>query len=135
MSLDGTASGSLGIGRVSWKKTEPWETFMPKVEAWGSDKEPWRLYRLHRVIGFLASCGYLYKGIYRLFEHHNILDVTWKKKPTQSMKDSVEEIWQSCLCTPEGGHEVRHHFLTKEEVAKVEAHRKRKSNGHIGFLG
>ena len=82
-----------------------------KVTAERADTEPFRLVRLHRIVGYIAALSDVIgrdvlSRIAELHDHKGILQVKWRGQPSDAEKSLVSKAWQSGI--GDGADNVTH---------------------------
>lgn len=74
-----------------------------QIDANRSDEEPFRLERLHRIVGYVCALADHYGNaqvlskISKLYDHKGHLTVTWNSSPTKGEKDFFKDAWFSVI--------------------------------------
>ena len=72
------------------------------------DDQHWRIYRIHRILGYAQAIADLnknedfFKKIYAIYEDKGKLTITWKEKPTEEEKNYFDQAWFSIVTDYEG---------------------------------
>lgn len=89
-----------------------------KIEIDGEradDDQHWRIYRIHRIIGYAQALADIdknedfFKKIKSIYDYKGSLTVTWIAMPTEAEKEYLQKAWESIVTDYEGNpieHEI-----------------------------
>ncbi len=71
--------------------------------ARADDDQHWRIYRIHRILGYAQALADLdnnedyYKKLLSIYDYKGSLTVTWKHEPTAIEKGYLQKAWESVV--------------------------------------
>jgi hypothetical protein len=83
--------------------------------ARANEDQHWRIYRIHRIIGYSQAMAVLdnnedfYKKVESIYDDKGTLYVTWQTEPTEKEKEYLQKAWESIVTDYEGNpieHEI-----------------------------
>jgi len=81
----------------------------------GNEGEHWRIYRIHRIIGYAQALADAdnnqdyYKKIKSIYECKGQLTITWLTQPSKSEEEYLQKAWESIVTVYESNpidHEI-----------------------------
>lgn len=91
-----------------------------KIEIAGSrteDDQHWRIYRIHRIIGYAQALADIdknegfYKKIKSIYDFKGSLTVIWITIPTEAEKEYLQKAWESIVADNEGV-QIEHEIIS-----------------------
>jgi hypothetical protein len=71
--------------------------------ARADDDQHWRIYRIHRIIGYAQALAddnnneEYFRKIGSIYDQKGSLFITWKQKPTEQEKEYLQKAWESVV--------------------------------------